>query len=68
MDNASKKVLETVEKRVVLKAQNKVDLIESQGDLLQQRIVNLRALGEANAKLAELRSALGINYREAFPR
>ncbi|MBI4861355.1 MAG: TolC family protein [Candidatus Riflebacteria bacterium] len=65
---SSRKVLETVRRRVDLESQEKMALLESEGDVLQQEIESLRALGEANARLAELRSTVGSNYSEALPR
>lgn len=59
---------DTLAKRVELGAQNELTLIEGEGDVLQEELASVRSLAEANARLAELRGAIGINYREALPR
>jgi outer membrane protein TolC len=37
---------------------------ELKGDVLSERVRNIRAIGEANATLAELQAAMGTNYSE----
>jgi outer membrane protein, multidrug efflux system len=42
-------------------------LREAEANMLQNRIENTRALGEANALLAELQGTMGANYNEPAP-
>ncbi len=43
---------------------SKLALLDVEGDAIEEEIEWLRALGEAQAALAELHSAMGTNYRE----
>jgi outer membrane protein TolC len=64
---ASSARLLTIQQRRALKdAQAKVAFMEAQADLLNERVDSLRATGEAQASLGELRSATGENYNEPF--
>jgi outer membrane protein TolC len=65
---SARNLADILTKRVELGAQNELTLVEGEGDVIQEELANLRALAEANARLAELRGAIGINYREALPR
>lgn len=58
---------DTLKKRVELGAQNQLSLLEADGDVLQEQISHQRALGEAHARLADLRAATGLNYNEPLP-
>lgn len=46
---------------------DRLALREAEANVLQNRIENTRALGEANALLAELQGAMGTNYHEPAP-
>jgi outer membrane protein TolC len=46
---------------------NEIALEEIEGDVLGERMKTVKALGEANAALAELQSAMGTNYNEPAP-
>lgn len=46
---------------------DRIALREARADVLQNRIERTRALGEANASLAELQGAMGTNYNEGLP-
>jgi outer membrane protein TolC len=73
MDNAessleiSKKLLDAAEVRAKGDALSQLDLIAAKAEVLQEELDRLKALGEANATLAELRAEMGINYRENLP-
>ncbi len=64
----SRKVLEVARMRAKGDDLSQLELEESEATVLQQKIQRLRALGEANAALAELQGALGTNYSEPIPR
>ncbi|MGO9117433.1 MAG: TolC family protein [Desulfomonilaceae bacterium] len=64
----SRKVLEVAHMRASGDDLSQLELEESEATVLQQKIQRLRALGEANAALAELQGALGTNYSEPIPR
>ncbi len=63
----SEKVQEIARKRVSSDDLSQLELEEAEGNLLYQRIQRIRAVGEANATLAELQSALGTNYKAPVP-
>lgn len=63
----SEKVQEIARKRVSGDDLSQLELEEADGNLLYQRIQRIRAVGEANATLAELQSALGTNYKAPVP-
>ena len=46
---------------------SRLELEEAQGNLLFQKVQRIRAVGEANAALAELESVLGTNFDEPVP-
>lgn len=64
---ASRKVLEVARIRASSNDLSQLELKEAEANVLQQKIQRLRALGEANAALAELQGALGTNYNEPIP-
>jgi len=63
----SEKVHEVARKRVSSDDLSQLELEESEGNLLYQKFQRIRAIGEANASLAELQGALGTNYKEPVP-
>ncbi len=63
----SQNVLDIAQVRVSSDDLSRLELEEAQGNLLYQRVQRIRALGEANAALAELESVLGTNYDETLP-
>ena len=65
--SASRKVLEIARLRASSDDLSQLELEEAEANVLQQKIQRLRALGEANASLAELQGALGTNYNEPIP-
>jgi outer membrane protein TolC len=58
----TQKVLETARIRMSSDDLSQLELEEAEGNLLYQKLQRIRALGEANATLAELQTALGTNY------
>jgi len=66
--DAARRVHDTIKKRVQLGAQDKLSLLESDGDVLLEEISRLRSLGEANARQADLDGAIGRTYEEPFPK
>lgn len=46
----------------------RLELLEVEASTLQEKIDRFRAMGEANATLAELLSEMGTNYRQPHPR
>ncbi|MEW6349544.1 MAG: TolC family protein [Thermodesulfobacteriota bacterium] len=60
----SRKVLGIQRERTAKESQDKLGLSETEADLLQHEAEAIRALGEAHATLAELKSAMGSNYQE----
>lgn len=64
---SSRRVLKIQRGRTEKEGQNKLALMESEGDVLHEEIERLRAIGEAQGMLAELQSAMGTNYSEPFP-
>ena len=64
----SRKVLDVARIRASGDDLSQLELEEAEATVLQQKIQRLRALGEANAALAELQGALGTNYNEPIPR
>ena len=65
---ASNEVLQMLNKRVALDAQEKLALLEAQAETLNDQITTVRAVGDGQGALAELRSAMGVNYVEALSR
>jgi outer membrane protein TolC len=65
---ASKEVLEMLNRRAAMDAQEKLALLEAQAETLNDQITTVRAVGDGQAALAELRSAMGVNYVEALPK
>jgi outer membrane protein TolC len=47
---------------------NRLAVLEAEADKLEEEIDRTRALGEANATLAELHTAMGTNYQEPLAR
>ncbi|MFH1113088.1 MAG: TolC family protein, partial [Pseudomonadota bacterium] len=65
---ASGKVLKIQSGRVSVDGQDKLALLEAEGDVLQEDLEKVRSIGEANGLLAELKSAMGTNYNEPLVR
>ncbi len=65
---ASRKVLNIQRDRVSVDGQDKLALLDAEGDVLQEKIERVRSIGEANGLLAELKSAMGTNYNEPLVR
>jgi len=63
----SQKVLQIAQIRVSGDDLSQLEFEEAEGNLLYQKLQRIRALGEANATLAELQSALGTNFHEPIP-
>lgn len=61
---SSEKVLAIMRKRASQDALKRIAVLEVEGDVLRERIGKIRAVGNAQAALAELRSTMGINYSE----
>jgi outer membrane protein TolC len=65
---SSRKVLGIQRERVSVDAQDRLALLEAEGDVLHEEIERIRAMGEANGLLAELKSTMGTNYIEPLAR
>lgn len=65
---SSRKVLGIQRERVSVDAQDRLALLEAEGDVLHEEIERIRAMGEANGLLAELKSTMGTNYVEPLAR
>jgi outer membrane protein TolC len=61
---SSNKVLTISQQRLARDAAGELAVDEAKANILQEKVERLRALGEANANLAELHTALGTNYKE----
>jgi len=58
------KILRSAKTRQSMDDLEKIAVEEANADVLEAKINRLRALGEANAELAALQSAMGTNYTE----
>ncbi len=65
--DSSQMLLSIQKEKAASEALQTLLLIESEGDVLSEEIEVFRAIGEANAMLAELRAAMGTNYSERCP-
>jgi len=65
---SSNKVLQISEQRLARDSAQELTVEEARSNLLQDKIERMRSVGEANASLAELHTALGTNYKEPPPR
>jgi outer membrane protein TolC len=65
--SSARQVLSIARTRAEKKDLDRIALSEAGADVRQNEIEYLRALGEANASLAELQGALGTNYTEELP-
>lgn len=63
----SEKLLRMVSERTDRDAGTALAVDEARAGVLQERIEEMTALGEVNAALASLQSAVGTNYTEALP-
>ncbi|MBI4963448.1 MAG: TolC family protein [Desulfomonile tiedjei] len=61
-----RKVLHAVEARVSMQDVERLMAEEARAELLEAKIMRIRALGEANATLAALQSSMGTNYQESM--
>lgn len=64
----SEKVLRIQRERAAHDSVQKLAILESEGDLLNEEIEKIRTQGEAMGLYAELESAMGTNFREPMPR
>jgi outer membrane protein TolC len=64
----SEKVLRIQRERAAHDSLQKLAILESEGDLLNEEIEKIRTQGEAMGLYAELESAMGTNFREPMPR
>jgi len=64
---SSNKVLQISEQRLARDSAGELAVEEARANVLQERIERIRSLGEANASLADLHTALGTNYKEPLP-
>lgn len=62
--NSSRKILHSAEDRYSREALDRIGVDQARAELLQDLVRRTRAVGEAQATLAELYSALGTNYNE----
>jgi len=60
-----RRILQAVETRVSMQDAERLMVEEARADLIEAKIMRMRALGEANANLAALQSSMGTNYGEA---
>ena len=60
-------VLGTIETRSAKEDVDRLTLEDARATFLQYKLDWKRSVGEANALLAELRGAMGVNYREPKP-
>jgi outer membrane protein TolC len=61
---SARKVLRVQRERTQRDGQDRLALEEAEGDVLQEKIERIRAMGEAQGQLAELHGAMGTNYNE----
>jgi outer membrane protein TolC len=61
------RMLKAMEDRYSVRDVEKLSVEETRGDLIEAKLNTTRALGETNATLAELQSAMGTNYQEGGP-
>ncbi len=61
---SARKVLRVQRDRTQRDGQDRLALEEAEGDVLQEKIERIRAMGESQGQLAELHSAMGTNYNE----
>ncbi|MFH0959137.1 MAG: TolC family protein [Pseudomonadota bacterium] len=64
----SEKVLSIQRERAAHDSVQKLQILESEGDLLNEEIEKTRTQGEAMGLYAELESSMGTNFREPMPR
>jgi outer membrane protein, multidrug efflux system len=60
----SKEMLKVMRGRASKNEADRISVDEAEGDILHERITQIMALAGANARLAQLRSVLGVNYSE----
>lgn len=63
----SQKVMTTAKTRAAMDDLDKLSEKEAEANVLQDQVERIRALGEANAILAELKAETGANYSESLP-
>jgi len=66
--NGAMRVYRTAQKSYAANASDKLSQDEAHANYLGEEIARIRALGEANAMLAELYAAMGTNYSEPVPK
>lgn len=62
------RLLDALKAKALSNDVNRLALLDAEADKLEEEIDRFRALGEANATLAELHAAMGSNYQEHLPR
>jgi len=65
---SAERLLKSLRAKALSNDVTKLAVLEAEADKLEDEIDRLRALGEANAALAELHTAMGTNYQEAAAR
>lgn len=65
---ASNEILQMFKRRAAMDAQERLALLEAQAEIINDEINAIRARGEVQAALAELKSAMGTNYSEGLPK
>ncbi|MGA8831434.1 MAG: TolC family protein, partial [Desulfomonilaceae bacterium] len=63
----SEKLLSIQRERAARGNLQRLQILESEGDVLNEKIEKIRTKGEAMGLYAELESTMGINYREPMP-
>jgi len=64
----SEKLLKIQRERAARDSLAKLQIMESEGDVLNEEIEKLRSTGEAMGLYSELESAMGTNYRQPMTR
>jgi len=64
---AYRDVMRVAEEQYSKESIDKLAVEEARGDLIAEKIEVARAIGKANARLAELQAAMGTNYTEPAP-
>jgi len=65
---STERLLKALRAKALSNDVTKLAVLEAEADKLEEEIDRLRALGEANAALAELHTAMGTNYQEPAAR
>lgn len=65
---SAERMLQAVKAKALSNDVNRLAVMDAEAEKLEEQIDHLKALGEANANLAELFSAMGTNYNEPLVR